>query len=390
MRTLALTPLMIVLAVSSARAQQSVSEIVLFLLTNRSVATDDFVRDADAALATYESLSRFLTVELGTLPIGSSAGGFAYRFDRSLGTLVLSSDNFGPLFTERSLTAGEGQTSFAVTYQHAGFDEIDGRPLRDGTLVSTATKLRSESEPFDVETLTLRVKADTVTFAGTYGVTDKLDLSMAIPIVRVSISGERFDTYRGRRFLQAGASVSASGLGDVVVRGKYNVLRTGSGGSGVALGAEVRLPTGDEENLLGASGFGVQPRLMASYETGNVAVSGNLGYAIRESSDELDYRGAVVVVGGRRLTLIGELLGRRLSLGQLTEATTPHPQLTGVDTIRLTSVESGTNRVVMVAGFKWNIANTWLLNVSVLRPLTSSGLNAGWVPAFTFDYSFGQ
>jgi hypothetical protein len=129
---------------------------------------------------------------------------------------------------------------------------------------------------------------------------------------------------------------------------------------------------------------------MASYETGNVAVSGNLGYAIRESSDELDYRGAVVVVGGRRLTLIGELLGRRLSLGQLTEATTPHPQLTGVDTIRLTSVESGTNRVVMVAGFKWNIANTWLLNVSVLRPLTSSGLNAGWVPAFTFDYSFGQ
>ena len=100
------TVLTLTLSSAPAQAQQTVSEIVLFLLTNRSVATDDFVRDADAAVATYETISRFLTVELGTLPIASSAGGFAYRFDRTLGTMVLSSDSFGPLFTERSLTAG--------------------------------------------------------------------------------------------------------------------------------------------------------------------------------------------------------------------------------------------------------------------------------------------
>jgi len=388
LRKLIFCALALTLSSAPAEAQQTVSEIVLFLLTNRSVATDDFVRDADAAVATYETLSRFLTVELGTLPIGSSAGGFAYRFDRTLGTLVLSSDSFGPLFTERSLTAGKGQVSFGVSYQHAGFSEIDGRSLGDGTLVSTATKLRSEPAPFDVETLTLRVQADTITFAGNYGVTDELDLSVAIPFVRLNISGERFDTYRGRRFLQAGASVSASGLGDVVARGKYNVFR--DGGSGVAIGGEMRLPTGNEDNLLGASGFGVQPRLMASYESGNVAISGNLGYSFRESADELDYRGALTFNPVRRLTLIGEILGRRLSLGQLTEVATPHPQLTGGETIRLTSIATNTNRLVAVGGFKWNITDTWLFNVSVLRPLTSAGLNAGWVPAFTFDYSLGQ
>lgn len=382
------TMLTLTLSSAPAQAQQTVSEIVLFLLTNRSVATDDFVRDADAAVATYETISRFLTVELGTLPIASSAGGFAYRFDRTLGTMVLSSDSFGPLFTERSLTAGKDQVSFGVSYQHAGFGEIDGRSLGDGTLVSTATKLRSEPAPFDVETLTLRVRADTITFAGNYGVTEELDLSVAIPFVRLNISGERFDTYRGRRFLQAGASVSASGLGDVVVRGKYSVFR--DGGSGVAIGSELRLPTGNEDNLLGASGFGFQPRVMASYESGNVAISGNLGYSIRESADELDYRGALTFNPVRRLTLIGEILGRRLSLGQLTEATTPHPQLTGVDTIRLTSIANNANRLVAVGGFKWNITDTWLFNASVLRPLTSAGLNAGWVPAFTFDYSLGQ
>ena len=382
------TMLTLTLSSAPAQAQQTVSEIVLFLLTNRSVATDDFVRDADAAVATYETISRFLTVELGTLPIASSAGGFAYRFDRTLGTMVLSSDSFGPLFTERSLTAGKDQVSFGVSYQHAGFGEIDGRSLGDGTLVSTATKLRSEPAPFDVETLTLRVRADTITFAGNYGVTDELDLSVAIPFVRLNISGERFDTYRGRRFLQAGASVSASGLGDVVVRGKYNVFR--DGGSGVAIGSELRLPTGNEDNLLGASGFGFQPRVMASYESGNVAISGNLGYSIRESADELDYRGALTFNPVRRLTLIGEILGRRLSLGQLTEATTSHPQLTGVDTIRLTSIANNSTRLVAVGGFKWNITDTWLFNASVLRPLTSAGLNAGWVPAFTFDYSLGQ
>jgi hypothetical protein len=43
-----------------------------------------------------------------------------------------------------------------------------------------------------------------------------------------------------------------------------------------------------------------------------------------------------------------------------------------------------------VAGFKWNLASTWLVKVNVVRPITSAGLTAQWTPSVAFDYSFGR
>ena len=372
-----------------AEAQQSVTEVLSFLLTNRSIPTGDFTQDEIAAAATRDTFSDFLLAELATLPISSSAGGFTYRLDRALGTMVLSSDSFGPFFTERSLTAGDGQLSFGLSYQRATFDTIDGRNLRDGTLVALAGKLRNEPQPFDVETLSIRLDTNTVILQSNYGVTDRLDLSAAVPFVRLSLNGERVDTYRGQQLTQAIASASASGIGDIVVRGKYNAVR--QGGSGVALGGEIRLPTGNEENLLGAGEASVKPSFMGSLERDRYAVHGNLGYSFLGLSNALDYGAAVTMVSIPQLTLVGEILGRRLgSFAQLTEVVSAHPRLAGVDTIRLSSVDEASNRVVAVAGFKWNVTGTWLMSANVLWPLTSSGLNASWVPTVTFDYSFGR
>jgi hypothetical protein len=91
------------------------------------------------------------------------------------------------------------------------------------------------------------------------------------------------------------------------------------------------------------------------------------------------------------LTLVGELAGRHVAkLGTLTYITEPNPQIMGVDTIRLGSAELGTERLIAIAGFKWNPAATWLLSGSVVRPLTTTGLNAAWTPSVTLDYSFGR
>jgi hypothetical protein len=237
--------------------------------------------------------------------------------------------------------------------------------------------------------VSLRIHTDTMTLAGNFGITDRLDVSAAMPFVRLTLTGQRVDTYRGREFIQATGSAVASGVGDLIVRAKYNVLRIE--GSGVAIGGEVRLPTGDEENLLGAGQTTVRPRLIGSIERDRVAVHGNVGYAFRDVADELDYSGAVTVVAVPRVTIVGELAGRRLkSFGRLAEVIEPHPRLARVDTIRLTAVSQVTDRVVAVGGLKWNIAGTWILSANVLRPLTDSGLNARWIPSITFDYSFGQ
>jgi hypothetical protein len=115
---------------------QTLTDVLSFLLINRSIPTDDFVRDGAMAAATRDAISNFLQTELGTLPVSSSSRGFTYRFDPGLSTTVRSSNSFGPFFTERSLTLGAGETFVGVTYQHARYREIDGRNLSDGTLVA--------------------------------------------------------------------------------------------------------------------------------------------------------------------------------------------------------------------------------------------------------------
>ena len=370
-------------------AQQRISDALSFLLTNRSIVTGDFARDEQAALSTRDTIIRFVQTELTTLPVSSPASGFTYRLNPALGTDVRSSESFGPFFIQRSLTGGQGEVAFAVSYRSVSFDHIDGRSLTTGTLVATASRLRGDAQPFDAETLSLHLETQTLTAAATYGVTDRLDISAAVPIVTVKMQGERVDTYRGQAFPQATAQASASGLGDVLLVVKYNVVR--SGGSGVAIGANATLPTGDEQDLLGAGEVSIVPRVIGSFEQSRLAVHGEGGVVLAGPTRYLDYGTAVTIVAGSRLTVATELIGRRFtSGGRLTDVVEPNPRLVGIDTIRLVGAEQATTRLLVVGGVRWNVSGRWLLSLNALRSITSAGLTASWVPTVTLDYSFGR
>ena len=210
------------------------------------------------ASSTSDTISRFLLVELATLPTLSSSTGFIYRMDRDLGgTVVRSSESFGPAFVERSLTAGTLRAAFGAAYQEARFNKIDGRSLSDGTLVAAANRLTGEAQPFDVETVAIRLRTRTLTLSTNIGVSDRLDISASLPLVHLTMSGERVDTLRGTPFVQATASIDASGVGDLVLRAKYNTLRHGVG----TCGGWPRGPAADgaEENLFGAGEVSVKP-----------------------------------------------------------------------------------------------------------------------------------
>jgi hypothetical protein len=249
--------------------------------------------------------------------------------------------------------------------------------------------LRGEAAPFDVEAVTLRVRANTTTIAGNVGVTDRLDIGAAVPLVRLTLTGERLDTYRGTEYLQATGSAVTSGIGDVLLRAKYTVHQRG--GSGVAVGAEARLPTGTRANLLGTGEMSLKPRVIGSLESERVGVHAELGYAFGGLSRELLFAGAFTGVARRNVTVSAELIGRSFaSVGRLAEVTAAHPRLSGVETIRLTAVDDSLTRRVAVGGVKWNVGSTWLVSAHVMRPLTTGGLNARWVPTITVDYSFGR
>jgi hypothetical protein len=376
-------------AATPVRAQTSVSEVLSFLLVNRSIPTDDFVRDEQATAATRDSISSFLLNELATVPVGTSAAAFTYRLNTTLGTMERASSSFGAFYTDRSLTTGKGQSSFNLGLQVASFDRIDGRSLQNGSLVSIASQLEGAAEPFDVETVTLRIRTSTVTLIGTYGVTDRLDVSGAVPFVRLTLRGQRIDTYRGQESLQATGSGSAAGVGDVFVRAKYNLVQRG--GSGVAVGAEARMPTGNSDNLLGTGEFAFKPRMIASFESDRVGVHGDVGWSLGGLSREITYAAALTAVAHRNITVVGEIAGRRFEqIGRLQMVSELHPRLVGVETIRLTGVPQALTRVIALGGVKWNVASTWLVSANVMKPLTSAGLNAEWVPSITVDYAFGR
>ena len=375
---------------SPARAQQSASDVLSFLLINRSVVTGDFARDEVAAAATRDALVAFVLAELSTLPTSSPAGGFTYRLDPSLGTSVRSSDSFGPFFLQRSLTGGRRQISFGLISSYGTFDGIDGRSLRDGTLVATGARIVGDVEPFDAETLTLRIQTSTTTVVGHAGLTDRLDLDAAVPFLMVRLTGSRIDTYRGTAVVQATAAAVSSGIGDVRLGAKYNAFR--DGGSGLALTGEITLPTGDTAELRGSGVTVFTPRVIGSLEIRRIGLHGNLGYEVGRPATQIHGGGAMTIAVSPRLTVITEALGQRVSSGgQLVELVEPHPLLSGIETIRLSSVDAATTRAQLVAGVRWNLAARGLLGVNVLKPLTTAGLlNTRWVATLSFDYILGN
>ena len=377
------------LAPRPAAAQDSVSDVLSFLVTNQAVVTDDFVKDREAAAATRDTISRFLQVELSALPIGSSTGGFIYRLNPTLGSMERVSDSFGPFFLERAATSGRGQTSIGFTFRHSRFDALDGRELRDGTLVTTANRLANEPDPFDVERLTLEMDASTYTVFGSFGVTDRLDIGAAIPIVDLRLSGERLNYYRGAVFQQATGSAYVTGLADLAIRAKYNIAQAQR--AGLAAQVDLRLPTGDEDQLLGAGSASIHLAAVSSFEQGPLGAHLRAGFSKGGASDELEFGAAVVLAAATRFNVIGEIFGRRLSaLARVTDSVAPHPVTPNVATTRLLPISTGTTTTLALAGFKWNLTRTWLFNANLLFPLTDNGLTGRPTPSIAIDYTFDR
>ena len=373
---------------STARAQQSVRQVLSFLLTNQAVRTGDIEKDAAATAATRDTISNALLVELATLPISTSSSGFTYVFNSELGTRERASSSFGPFFVERALTSGRNQMSFGATFRYSEFDQLDGNDLRSGNFVTTATQFRDEAQPFDVETLTLRLKTQTVTGFANYGVTDRIDIGVAVPIVSMELSGERINTYRGQTIPQAAATATTAGVADMAISARAHLL--GGRASGLTAGVQARLPTGREEDLLGTGEAAIRVLGIGSVEGSYVGLHVNGGYSWGGISREANYNAAMTVTASDRVTLIGEFLGRWVEgLGGIGQVTAPHPSSIGVDTIRLLPTTSGITTAMAVAGFKWNVGDRWLLNGNVLLPLTDRGLRARVTPAIALDYSFG-
>jgi len=369
------------------QTRQTVSDIVNFLVTNQAVQTGDFERDRAVAEAAAEAISRALLVNLTSVPLASSSSGFLYRLNPQLGTMERATQSFGSFFVERALTPGAGQASFGISAFSTSFDRLGEFDLSDGTLVTVANQFRDEASPFDTDSLFLDVRSTTLTLFGSVGITDRLEIGAALPLIQLTLDGQRLNVYRSARVQQASAEASASGVGDAALRAKVMLARSEWGA--VAAAAEVRLPTGDDENLLGAGATAYRFFGIGSVESGRLTLFGNGGLVLGGASDEVNAAVAASFAVRPRVTVAGEVLMRRVNdLRDLDLVPEPHATVAGADTLRLVSGLSGSTLANAVAGIKWNVSGTLVLAGHVSVPLIRRGLSSPLTPTIALEYAF--
>jgi hypothetical protein len=379
--------LLATVTLAAPAAAQTPADVLSFLVTNQSVQTGDFQRDQAAAAATRDTITRALLLNLATVPIQTSSSGFAYRLDPDLGTVRRVSDSFGTFFVERAATSGRGRATFGASASAAGYDRLDGRNLRDGSLITTANQFADEKTPFDTDSLTLRVSTKTLTVFGSYGVSDRLEIGGALPFVQLHLEGSRLNVYRGQSFVQASGSGDASGVADAALRAKYRLVDTGSAAFAVA--GEVRLPTGDAASLLGAGRAAMRLVAIGSAESGRTGVHGNVAVVSGGVAGEVAASGAVTFAATPHVTVSGELLLRRIAdLHPIASATRTHPAVAGVETLRLEPADGGSTLASAVTGVKWNPGGTFVITGQVWWRLSSAGLTAPFTPTVAVDYLF--
>ncbi len=275
---------------------------------------------AHAAHFTDESLEAFTLLNSA---IASASGTFAFNstftgvtFDVATGVPVETQDSLGPLLAESATTLGKGKIDLAFGASRFKYDRIDGRkldhivldfphedccsfqggiqrPPADGVISGFETDLVRVTLDIDLE-------YSVYAFFANYGLTDRWDVGIVVPVISVDanarahaevvpVSGTTVHSFFGQDELQnSSTGGSKTGIGDVVVRTKYNFLRDAGGAPDLSFLAQVTAATGDEKDLLGTGETRYKAGLIASKRYGAFGPHLNVAYETSTGEDFLD------------------------------------------------------------------------------------------------------
>ena len=372
--------------------------------------------------ARFSQFNAALASQLSSLPLPAPSSGFTYTMDATLGVFTRSTQSFGPIMAERAETIGKNKWAVGFAVQHFSFDGIEGIDLGELPAVFTHDGAAPGGRA-DVVTTSTNVKASLTQQIGfvTYGLGERFDASIAVPIVIADLSVtsdatiQRLGTGSNTivHYYDTGGSLGstreyaksgrATGIGDLTLRLKGQAARWGND-NGLALALDVRMPTGDEEDLLGSGAWGVRPFVATSFGLGAFSPHLNLGYQWNGDSllagnvvtgekadlaDELAYVVGADVAVGQRLTLCADLVGRYVIDASRVATTT----FVGLDTAATQfpdiKFEQGSyNQSSLALGLKANPAGRLLVVFNVLLKLDDHGLRDKVTPLLALDYTF--
>ena len=426
-------------------------------------------------------INKAIGVQLALLPIASPSSAINFTYDPSLKTFMPSTEeSLGPILGERAGTIGRNKLYVAFSFQYFDFNTIDGQNLSNLTSVlqhqpfpstpgstdpgllpcpNTTGMLPKYTTPapadpcftrdFFQSTTNVDLTVHQYIIYLTYGITSKLDVSVAIPFLNVSELVTNTTTIFTNSHAPAGDgpdgvfhefnpaavpscpplgstnspclkaafsnSGNATGIGDVVLRGKYEIYKGEK--IGVALGTDVRVPSGDAENLLGSGTYGVKPFGVFSYAgrvaphavvgyewNGNSILAGNfVGLTATNSKGSLPNR-FVYIVGAdvsivKRLTATFDIYGQRLFSTSQLFPTTYKDQGKCSDVLCTTVTPGATHADLGVhqnkdynitsasLGLKYRLFGHFVFTGNVLLKLDDAGLRTTAIPLVGISYS---
>lgn len=374
------------------------------------------------------SLIAFISDALGAsvanIPIGSTSGGETFRFEG--GVPVRTSTSAGPIFAERAQTLGQGRVLAGIsrtgfrfatlrgvdmhnidltfTHQNVNFPGCDAQFGGDCSLLGVPV-LENDVMDFRLS-IDLDVRVTSVYL--TYGVTDRFDFGLVVPIVQANFTGEsdaQIQPFGGTTAAHyfAGTSAnpvltahrqslgSAAGLGDVALRLKVN-LREAPNASFAFL-VDGRFPTGSEEDLLGSGKFAGRALAIFNSHVGDFSPHVNAGYLHHAGTQQNDAVLGTVGFDDRmaeNVTLAADLV-TELQVGD-SKLHLPAPvnyESPFRRTVIPTNIPEIRDDIVNGSfGFKVTPARNTTAVLNALFPLNRGGLRANLVYTAAVEYTF--
>jgi hypothetical protein len=369
----------------------------------------------------FDKLTTALIGQLVTVPIASPSSGFTYQFDPALGVFQRTTQSFGPILAERADTIGAGRMSVGFVLQRFTFDTVEGLDLGQVPAVFTHDDAERRGGREDVVTTTSDIIANVTQYTTflTVGITDRFDIGTAIKLVTndVHVTStamiQRIGTTNPLThfFRQSDGSVGServfaaasrvTGIGDITVRFKSRLSHGGT--TAMAGGVDVRLPTGDQMNLLGTGAAGVQPFFVMSRAYDRVSPHLNVSYQWNGTSilagnpetgesgnfpDQVGYAAGADVTVNPRLTLAVDIIGRYYIDAQRLRREEFHA-LNGTSRFaNISFARDSFNTLSGSTGLKINVRDRLLLDANLLFALDEHGVRDHVTPLVALEYSF--
>lgn len=360
------------------------------------------------------NLLAFLTdaigLSLGNIPSSAATSGLTYRFEG--GVPVATSVSAGPIFGERAQTLGDGRLLIGASVSGIAFDNVRG--VRLDRLKSYFAHQNvgdpvygdPELENDYVEVTTdLDVHLVVTNLQISYGLTDRIDVGLSLPLVRATLRGHSeaevvpFTRPSPHGFgsdqnpsLTATARTEGSsfGPGDLSARMKLHLFQSAE--TGFAVIADARFPTGDMDEFHGAGETTL--RLVGAYAAAYGGFSPHLNAGVLFQGDDANDR-LLASLGfdqlvGSRVTLAGSILTNfelgesRLRLPEPVTFTAP-----SVRTLALTEIPDKADHFVDAsAGLKVSTGGGLRVISNVLVPLVDGGMRPRFLWTLGLERTF--